>query len=280
MFMGKKFSNNKSKVMGFTIIGLTILLFITIYKYHETNSLAKTQQEEINWQFMDGIKIARGNMEDYNLEKTSSSTAIMKNVAFYLGKASAVCKMTTYYKDNSSLANMLDKAYFLLTNEGSEKLLENREFIDLVHYLKILESNPANNDVTNEIINKELIKLEEKRLAFAGSDTVIVTTDRDFYIPAMSSVMGINMTPKFKTQKSYENLIYHWETTKGEFINLGKELKNEGASVIWRPMENDKALDTEEIIHIKLEVIDSKSKGILATTKLTITPVNGTYIIK
>jgi len=40
--------------------------------------------------------------------------------------------------------------------------LENGDFADLAHYLEILENNPTNTDVTNEILAKELVRSEEK----------------------------------------------------------------------------------------------------------------------
>lgn len=113
-----------------------------------------------------------------------------------------------------------------------------------------------------------------------SNDTVTITTNINSYTPSMSSVQGITMTPKFKTVKSYENLVYHWETNEGEFIGLGKEVKNQAESVVWSAIENDKVIDIKKLIDIKLEVIGSESKRILATTKLTITPDNGFYKVK
>ena len=109
------------------------------------------------------------------------------------------------------------------------------------------------------------------------SDKVTITADPNAYTPAMSSVQGITLTPDFETKKSYENLVYHWETNEGEFIGIGKEAENQGESVIWSAIENDKVADIEESIDIKLEVIDLENKKVLATANLTITPNNGFY---
>jgi hypothetical protein len=113
-----------------------------------------------------------------------------------------------------------------------------------------------------------------------SNDIVTITTNINTYTPSMSSVQGITMTPKFKTEKSFENLVYHWETNEGEFIGLEKEVKNQGESVVWSAIENDKVIDIKKSIDIKLEVIGSESKRVLATTKLTITPDNGFYKVK
>ena len=112
------------------------------------------------------------------------------------------------------------------------------------------------------------------------SDKVTITTYPNSYTPSMSSVQGIKMTPNFETKKSYENLIYHWETTEGEFIGIGKEVKNQGESVIWSAIGNDKVADIKKSFDIKLEVIGSESNEVLATSKVTITPNKGFYKVK
>jgi hypothetical protein len=113
-----------------------------------------------------------------------------------------------------------------------------------------------------------------------NSDKVTITTDRNSYTPSMSSAQGITMVANFETKKSCESLIYHWETSEGEFIGLGKDAKNQGESVIWSAIENDKVADIMKSFDIKLEVIDSENKKVLADTSLTITPNNGFYEVK
>lgn len=112
------------------------------------------------------------------------------------------------------------------------------------------------------------------------NDTVTITTDINSYTPAMSSVQGITMSPDFKSEKNYAKLEYHWITNYGEFIGAGKEVRNQGESVIWSAIEKDKVVDIKDSFDIKLEVIDSESQKILANTKLTIVPNNGFYEIK
>jgi len=112
------------------------------------------------------------------------------------------------------------------------------------------------------------------------NDTVTITTDRNSYTPAMSSARGITMSPNFKSEKNYAKLEYHWITNYGEFIGVGKEVKNQGEAVIWSAIENDKVVDIKDSFDIRLEVIDSESQKILANTKLTIIPNNGFYEIK
>lgn len=119
------------------------------------------------------------------------------------------------------------------------------------------------------------------------NDTVTITTDRNLYIPTMSSVRGIKMTPDFKSVKKYVNLEYHWTADQGEFISdfaqLGKDVKNQGQTVLWSAIENDVLLDIKNIkspFNIRLQVVDGDSQKILANTKLSINTDTGFYGIK
>jgi len=109
------------------------------------------------------------------------------------------------------------------------------------------------------------------------NNTVIITTDVNSYSPMMSSGSGgIKMTPVFNSKNAYTKLEYHWITDEGEFISsfshLGKEVNNQGETVLWSAVENDKVIDIKSSFEIRLEVIDGVSKKILANTKLTIKP--------
>lgn len=116
------------------------------------------------------------------------------------------------------------------------------------------------------------------------NDTVSIITDRNAYTPAMSSARGIKMTPDLNSRKKYTKLEYHWITDEGEFISdfahLGKEVKNQGETVLWGAIENDKVVDIKSPFNVQLEVIDSERQEILANTKLTINPNKGIYEIK
>ncbi|MBU3144694.1 hypothetical protein [Clostridium sp. CF012] len=116
------------------------------------------------------------------------------------------------------------------------------------------------------------------------NDTVTIATDRNLYISTMSSVQGIKMTPDFKPYNKHSKLEYHWITDSGEFISdfskLGKEVRNQGETVLWSDIENDKVADIKSPFDIRLEVIDSESKEIFAKTKLSINPYKGVYEIE
>ena len=113
-----------------------------------------------------------------------------------------------------------------------------------------------------------------------SENAVTITTDRNSYTPVMSSAQGITMTPNFKTQNKYTNLIYHWTTSNGEFIGLGKDVKNQGEAVIWSAIENNTVIDIKSSFNIKLEVIEGGNQKILASTELTITPNKGFYEVR
>ena len=117
------------------------------------------------------------------------------------------------------------------------------------------------------------------------NDTVTISTDKNSYTPMMSyGIGGIKMTPVFNSKKAYTKLEYHWITDEGEFnsdfSHLGKEVKNQGETVLWSAIKNDKVVDIKSPFDIRLEVIDSASKKILANTKITIKPNKDFYEIK
>ena len=101
------------------------------------------------------------------------------------------------------------------------------------------------------------------------SDTVSIITNVDKYSPIMSSIQGITMKPDFKSNKTYTKLEYRWVTEEGKFLNLGKGVSNEGSSVLWTPVGNNTVISIKDDFNIRLEVIDSKRKQVLANTKLT-----------
>ncbi|HHU17907.1 MAG TPA: hypothetical protein GXZ70_06845 [Clostridiales bacterium] len=88
------------------------------------------------------------------------------------------------------------------------------------------------------------------------------------------------MTPNFITDNSYENIVYHWKTSVGEFIGVGKEAINQGEPVTWSAVENGEAVNTDEPIIINLAVVDSDSEIILAYNALTIILENGYYKVE
>jgi hypothetical protein len=114
-----------------------------------------------------------------------------------------------------------------------------------------------------------------------AKNNVTITAEPKSYTPLMSSVQGITLTPDFETKTNYKNLVYHWETKEGEFIGMGKEANNQGEAVVWSAVDNDKIAEIKKDFDIKLEIIESGSKKVLATAKITITADDaGFYSVK
>lgn len=114
-----------------------------------------------------------------------------------------------------------------------------------------------------------------------ANNTVGIITDRNLYMSEMSIAKGINMTPYFQSNKTYSNLEYHWSTEEGEFssdiASYGKEVKNQGESVLWSAFEDGKVKDIKKTFTISLTVNDGNSQKMLCKTMLTITPNKGVY---
>lgn len=120
---------------------------------------------------------------------------------------------------------------------------------------------------------------------FKKTDKLFITTDRNVYTPFVSSVRGIKMSPEFKPVKKYGELQYHWTADQGSFIGdassfFGNEVKNEGESVLWSAASNDKVVDIKDPFYIKLEIINTEDKKVVASSKLLIKPDKGLYKVQ
>ncbi len=99
----------------------------------------------------------------------------------------------------------------------------------------------------------------------------------------MSSARGIKLTPEFKSTQKYAELECHWTTEAGEFIgftDFGKEINNQGETVLWSAVEHDMSVDIKDDFEIDLEVINKANSEVLASTKITIKSNKGVYEIK
>jgi hypothetical protein len=114
-------------------------------------------------------------------------------------------------------------------------------------------------------------------------NTVEIITDRNIYMSELSSAQGINLTPNFQSNKTYSKLEYHWSSEEGEFLShfasLGKEVKNQGESVLWSAVMNGKVEVIKNPFTISLSVIDGNSQKVLCKTKLAIAPSKGVYVV-
>jgi hypothetical protein len=157
--------------------------------------------------------------------------------------------------------------------------IDDKEVLRIMTYENFIDINGTGyNMVKNKL---SLKKIDDFINSIKASvDTVTIITDRNIYTPAMSSARGITLTPDFNTENKHSNLIYHWITDEGEFIDKGKEVKNQGESVLWSAIANDKVIDIKNPFDIRLEVIDSGNQRILASAKLTITSDKGFYKVE
>lgn len=111
-----------------------------------------------------------------------------------------------------------------------------------------------------------------------------INTDRNSYSPAMSSVRGIALSPSLKPEDKSSNLIYHWSTTSGGFLNTGdnkttKEIENQGEGVLWSAI-TDGGEKAEKRITITLKVEEKGSGKVLGEKNLVIEENEGSYWVR
>lgn len=113
---------------------------------------------------------------------------------------------------------------------------------------------------------------------------VSINTDRNSYSPAMSSIRGITLSPSLKPENKSSNIIYHWSTTSGGFLNTGdntttKEVENNGEGVLWTAITHggEKA---EKSITITLKVEDKGNGKVLAENRVVLEEKEGSYWVR
>lgn len=113
---------------------------------------------------------------------------------------------------------------------------------------------------------------------------VSINTDKNSYSPAMSSIRGITLSPSLKPENKTSNIIYHWSTTSGGFLNTGdntttKEVENKGEGVLWTAITagGEKA---EKSITITLKVEDKSSGKVLGENRVVLEEKEGSYWVK
>lgn len=111
-----------------------------------------------------------------------------------------------------------------------------------------------------------------------------INTDKNFYSPAMSSIRGITLSPSLKTEDKNSNLIYHWSTTSGGFLNTEgntttKEIKNKGEGVLWTAI-TDGGEKAEKSINITLKLEDKGNGKVLAENRVVLEEKEGSYWVK
>ena len=104
-------------------------------------------------------------------------------------------------------------------------------------------------------------------------EAVSIQTDRDNYIPTMSSTVGIGLIPVAT------NVQFHWHTNYGYFIAwdtpdfevnlLGIEVINNGEKIYWSYDPNKMGVEKPSVV-ISLQIEDKQTQKVLAETNLKI----------
>ncbi|MFC1864288.1 hypothetical protein ACFLYG_00455 [Chloroflexota bacterium] len=124
-------------------------------------------------------------------------------------------------------------------------------------------------------------------------EVVTIQTDRNNYIPTMSSTVGIGLIPVYKIEipsykigiPSYkigipsETLQYHWRTNYGYFVAwdtpdfevdmLGPEVFNTGEKIYWSYDPNKMGVDKPSVV-ISLQIEDRQTQNVIAETNIKI----------
>lgn len=104
------------------------------------------------------------------------------------------------------------------------------------------------------------------------------------YHPAMSSTVGIGLTPAYTLGRSPDTVKYKWHTNYGHFVNwkapqfqvipLGADATTdatlEGTNVYWSYDSADAGKD-KPVVQITLTVVDAQSNASLTAASLTVT---------
>jgi len=104
---------------------------------------------------------------------------------------------------------------------------------------------------------------------------VTIDSQINEYSPLMSSTPGIPLTAKFNGSISESNIIFHWVTEQGTFLNwqpstgkvsvLDKDIKINDQKIYWSIDPNVKIKDSSFKIYLKIENKDN-SKVIYETS--------------
>jgi len=99
----------------------------------------------------------------------------------------------------------------------------------------------------------------------------------------MSSVPGMPLEPKFKTENSIRNVSYHWKTDYGDFLEwnqnvkvIGKGLINNGERIYLSILHEETNISSFKVY---LEVEEETSKRIIAKTSIEFEVDEGKSIV-
>ena len=112
-----------------------------------------------------------------------------------------------------------------------------------------------------------------------NNETVKIQTDRDTYIPLMSTTVGIGLTPIYTSIRNLETVKFHWQTSYGYFESwgpsdfkvylLGEDVINNGEKIYWTYDPNEMGIQKTSV-KISLKIEDAQSERLLTETSLEI----------
>ncbi len=110
-------------------------------------------------------------------------------------------------------------------------------------------------------------------------EEVTIQTDRDVYLPIMSSTVGIGLTPVHTLKWPAETVQLHWRTDYGYFVAwnspdftvnlLGTEVINNGEKIYWSYDPGEMGAK-KPLVEISLQIEDAQSGQVLAEASLKI----------
>jgi hypothetical protein len=110
-------------------------------------------------------------------------------------------------------------------------------------------------------------------------EEVTIQTDRDVYIPIMSSTVGIGLIPVYELGRPPEALQVHWRTDYGHFVAwdapdfrvnlLGTEVINDGQKIYWSYDPGQMGIK-KPMVEVSLQIEDARSGQVLAEVSLNI----------
>jgi hypothetical protein len=120
-------------------------------------------------------------------------------------------------------------------------------------------------------------------LAIQGDDLlpeeVTIQTDRDAFIPIMSSTVGIGLIPAYELERPPETVQLRWSTDYGYFVAwdspdfkvnlLGTEVINNGERIYWSYDPGEMGI-IKPTVGISLQVENAQSGQVLAEARLEI----------
>ncbi len=106
-----------------------------------------------------------------------------------------------------------------------------------------------------------------------------IDADRDHYSPAMSSTVGIGLTPDYPPYVDNRTVIFRWQADYGHFIswdtpafkveNLGNTVYKDDGKIYWSYLSEDEKI-ARPPVHIALTMINRTSGAVLGDASLEI----------